>query len=229
MDAALLLLVDGRFPAGGHAYSAGVEAAAAVGDVVDTPTLERYLLGRIATTGRVDAAFAANSCARLQCATDADALAVLVANLDEEYSARTPSPYLRHTSRRLGRQLLRAVTRIWTTPAIGAVSAVAGGAHQPIALGAAVAAAGGDANDATALSFHHLTAAVTSAAVRLLGLDPIELAVVQERVGRRCDGFRSDATEWASMAPADLPAWGGSLTEILGEHHGSLDARMFVA
>ena len=29
MDAALLLLVDGRFPAGGHAYSAGVEAAVA--------------------------------------------------------------------------------------------------------------------------------------------------------------------------------------------------------
>ena len=33
--AALLLLADGRFPAGGHAYSAGVEAAVAVGDVVD--------------------------------------------------------------------------------------------------------------------------------------------------------------------------------------------------
>ena len=84
-------------------------------------------------------------------------------------------------------------------------------------------------DDAAALSFHHLTAAVTSAAVRLLGLDPIELAVVQERAGRDCDAFRSSATQWESMKPAELPAWGGALTEILGEHHGSLDARMFVA
>ncbi len=229
MDAALLLLVDGRFPAGGHAYSAGVEAAVAIGDVIDTPTLERYLHGRLATTGQVDAAFAANSCTRLNRGADADALGALADDLDDEYSARMPSPYLRETSRRLGRQLLRAANRIWTTPGLDVVSTTKGGAHQSIALGAVVAAAGGDAADAAALSFHHLAAAVTSAAVRLLGLDPIELAVVQERAGRVCDGYVSNATRWASMAPAELPAWGGTLTEILGEHHGSLDARMFVA
>ena len=229
MDAALLMLVDGRFPAGGHAYSAGVEAAVAIGDVVDGPTLERYLRGRLATTGQVEAAFAAHSCARLGGGSDAGALGVLAAELDGEYSARIPSPYLRETSRRLGRQLLRAATRIWTSAGIVAVSETDGGSHQPIALGAVVAAAGGSAADAAGLSFHHLTAAVTSAAVRLLGLDPIELAVVQERAGRECDAYRSQSSRWASMPPAELPAWGGSLTEILGEHHGSLDARMFVA
>ena len=229
MDAALLLLVDGRFPAGGHAYSAGVEAAVAIGDVVDAPTLELYLQGRIATTGQVDAAFAAHACARLDRGSGAVAFGMLAAELDDEYSARMPSPYLRETSRQLGRQLLRAATRIWTSPGLEAVSATVGGPHQPIALGAVVAAAGGDAADAVALSCHHLTAAVTSAAVRLLGLDPIELAVVQARAGRECDAYRSHAARWASMAPAELPAWCGSLTEILGEHHGSLDARMFVA
>lgn len=229
MDAGLLLLVDGRFPAGGHAYSAGVEPAVAIGDVTDRPTLERYLQGRLATTGLVDAAFAANACAQLKNRSRADSIEALAAELDDEYSARMPSPYLCQTSRRLGRQLLRAATRIWTSPGIETVSMIVGGAHQPIALGAVVAAAGGDATDAAALSFHHLTAAVTSAAVRLLGLDPIELAAVQERAGRECDGFRSQVTEWASMTPAELPAWGGALTEILGEHHGSLDARMFVA
>jgi urease accessory protein len=229
MDAALLMLVDGRFPAGGHAYSAGVEAAVAIGDVVDSATLERYLQGRLATTGQVDAAFAAHSCAQLGGGSNDDALGVLMAELDDEYSARMPSPYLRETSRRLGRQLLRAAARIWTSPGIDAVSKTVGGSHQPIALGAVVAAAGGDAVDAAALSFHHLTAAVTSAAVRLLGLDPIELAVVQERAGRVCDIYRAQSAQWAAMAPAALPAWGGSLTEILGEHHGSLDARMFVA
>lgn len=231
MDAALLLLVDGRFPAGGHAYSAGVEAAVSIGDVVNSATLERYLKGRLATTGQVDAAFAAHACVQLGGGSDADADAYdrLTAELNEEYSARMPSPYLRDTSRRLGRQLLRAATRIWTSPGIEAVSKAARGCHQPIVLGAVVAAAGGNAADAAALSFHHLTAAVTSAAVRLLGLDPIELAVVQARVGHECDAYRSQAERWASIRPAELPAWGGSLTEILGENHGSLDARMFVA
>ena len=77
-----MLLVDGRFPAGGHAYSAGVEAAVSIGDVVDVASLERYLHGRLATTGRVDAAFAAHTCAR------ADDLDVIAGELDEEYTAR---------------------------------------------------------------------------------------------------------------------------------------------
>ena len=64
MDAALLLLADGRFPSGGHANSAGVESAVAQGDVVDVATLERYLAGRLATTGVVDAAFACRAVRR---------------------------------------------------------------------------------------------------------------------------------------------------------------------
>ena len=229
MDASLLMLVDGRFPAGGHAYSAGVEAAGAIGDIVAAPTRARYRAGRRATTGHVDAAFAALACARLGEIVP-EVGRTLVAELDEEYSARMPSPYLRQTSRRLGRQLLRAAGRIWSSPGLDAVAATAGGPHQAIAWGTVVAAAGGDATDAAGLSLHHLTAAVTSAAVRLLGLDPIELAVVQARAGHACDGLRAMAPEWAAVAaPAELPAWGGSLTEILGEYHGSLDARMFVA
>lgn len=229
MDATLLLLVDGRFPAGGHAYSAGVEAAVAVGDVIDTPSLERYLHGRLATSGVVDAAFAAHACARLGSTVTAADAAAIVTGLDEEYAARVLSPYLRDTSRRLGRQLLRAVARIWSTAGIDALGATSGGAHQPIVLGAAVAAAGGTPGDAVVVSCHHLTAAVTSAAVRLLGLDPIELAVVQARVGRSADAWRMDADRWARSSPAELPAVGGTLTEILGERHGALDARMFIA
>ena len=223
MDAALLLLVDGRFPAGGHAYSAGVEAAVTVGDVADVATLERYLHGRLATTGRVDAAFAAHTCAR------AAELGAIAGVLDAEYSARVLSPYLRATSRRLGRQLLRAAARVWPNEGIDAVAATVGGPHQPIALGAAVAAAGGSPADAAALAFHHLGAAVTSAAIRLLGLDPIELAAVQARAGRAVDAGRGEWAGWSAASPADLPAVGGSLTEILGERHGGLDARLFVA
>ena len=222
MDAALLLLVDGRFPAGGHTFSAGVEAAVAAGDVRDAISLERYLLGRLATTGRVDAAFATSSCAHLG---DAE----MLDRLDAEYGARVMSPYLRATSRRLGRQLMRAAVQIWPRPDLDALAMTSGGPHQAIALGAVVAAAGGTPDDAASLAFHHLGAAVTSAAVRLLGLDPIELAGVQARAGRRVDEGRDEWARWATCPLADLPADGGTLTEVLGERHGSLDARMFIA
>jgi len=223
MHAALMMLVDGRFPAGGHTNSAGVEAAVRVGDIHDDATLERYLLGRLATTGIVDAAFCAHTAA-LTNPTD-----TALALLDAEYSARLPSPALRDASRRFGRQMLRAGSIVWSGPALDVVARANPGAHQPIVLGACAAAAGARPHDAAALSFHHLAAAVTSAAIRLLGLDPMAVAAVQARVGERSDVWARDAERWTTSLPANLPATGGSLTEILAEDHGCWDARLFVA
>src|SRR6185312_15183722 len=83
--AALLLLADGRFPAGGHAHSGGVEAAVAAGGVHDLPTLESFLTGRAATVGAVAAAFCAATCARWPCDIPT------MTELDTEFDARTPS------------------------------------------------------------------------------------------------------------------------------------------
>ncbi|MFF0317993.1 urease accessory protein UreF [Micromonospora sp. NPDC005252] len=55
----LLLLADGRFPAGAHAHSGGLEAAVAAGRVSDLASLESFLVGRLTTAGLVGAAFAA--------------------------------------------------------------------------------------------------------------------------------------------------------------------------
>jgi len=55
---ALLLLADGRFPAGGHAHSAGVEAAVGDGRITDIASLTAFTEGRLRTVGLVDAAFA---------------------------------------------------------------------------------------------------------------------------------------------------------------------------
>jgi urease accessory protein len=76
---------------------------------------------------------------------------------------------------------------------------------------------------------HHLGAAVTSSAIRLLGLDPIALVGVQARAARTAAALLADADRWAASAPSALPACGGFLTEILGEDHGRRDARLFVA
>ena len=149
--------------------------------------------------------------------------------LDAEYTARVPSPHLRMTSRRLGRQLLRAARPIWPHLILDELAGVEHGAHQPIVLGAVVGAAGGAPCDASAVVLHHLSAAVASAGIRLLGLDPIELAAVQARGSRAAATTPSDVDGWINCDPSELPAIGGLLTEILGEEHGRRDTRLFVA
>jgi len=210
MDASLLLLSDGRFPSGGHAYSAGVESAVAHGDIVDMATLDRFLAGRLATTGIVDAAFACRACAG-----PCD-------ELDREYDARMPSLRARIVSRQLGRQLLRAARQVW--PNVAAPDST----HHAIALGIVVRAAGGTPADAVSISIHQLASAVTTAAVRLLGLDPVAVAVLQARHVTALD-FTSLADAWSHAEPSELPAACGTLSEILAEHHGTWSHRLFVA
>jgi urease accessory protein len=213
MDPRLLVLADGRFPAGGHAHSAGVEAAVACGDVISEATLERYLHGRLATTGVTEAAFAAAS------AAGGD-----VADLDAELTARILSPRLREVGVRMGRQLLRAGRRAFPDPALDVLD----GCQQPIVLGALVAVAGGAPADAATIAMHHLGAAVTTAGVRLLGLDPLAVAAIQVASASLIVELVASA-DWATTAPRDLPAIGGAMTDILGEDHGHWSARLFVA
>ncbi|CAN5382648.1 urease accessory UreF family protein [soil metagenome] len=224
MDTALLLLADGRFPTGGHAQSAGVEAAVATGDVHDEASLRRYLDGRLATTGVVDAAFGAAAGARFAGVDPHSAFH----ELDRELDARIRSPRTRLVSRRLGRQLLRVGRSAWPHPLLDWLAAPPG-PHQALASGAMVAAAGGTPDHAARLAMHHLAAAVTGAAVRLLGLDPFAAAAMQADVAALVDQLVAPVATWATCAPADLPAVGGALTEILAEHHGAWDARLFVA
>jgi urease accessory protein len=64
VSVAALLLSDSRFPAGGHAYSGGVEPAVTAGTVSDLVSLEAFLRGRLRTAGLVAAGLAAAACAR---------------------------------------------------------------------------------------------------------------------------------------------------------------------
>jgi urease accessory protein len=97
--AALLLLGDGRFPAGGYAHSGGLEPTIHAGLVHDLSSLDSFLAGRARSAGLVAAGFAAAACAAFS-TEDWDRLA----RLDAELDARTPSPALRATSRQKGRQ-----------------------------------------------------------------------------------------------------------------------------
>ncbi|HUF99969.1 MAG TPA: urease accessory UreF family protein, partial [Ilumatobacter sp.] len=206
--------------------------------IVDAASLERYLFARLATSGVTDAAFAARTAALGPCypalagPAPVDLAAVELAVLDEldaEFTARIASSRQRQISRQLGRQLARGTSAVWPSPVLQAVAGHPAGPHQPIVLGAATAAAGGTPADAAVIAFHHLAAAVTTAAIRLLGLDPIAVAVVQARGAQLAQRLAADAGAWSRTEPRDLPARSGALTEILSEDHGRWDARLFVA
>ena len=103
------------------------------------------------------------------------------------------------------------------------------GVLVPVVLGRLVTAAGGRPEHAATAVMHQLSGAVTSAGVRLLGLDPLTMTAVQARTLPFVAELTAAAPSWARSAPADLPALGGAMTEILGEDHGAWTARLFVA
>ncbi|MEX1106933.1 MAG: urease accessory UreF family protein [Ilumatobacteraceae bacterium] len=218
--ATLLLLADSRFPTGAHAHSAGIEAAHGRGDVRTLADLADFLDGRLATVGPTEAAFVAAACAQPDERPE----------LDRELEIRTPSPRLRGVSRSLGRQLLRAAGRAWPTLAIVDLRALhPDGPMQPVALGAVAAAAGLTPEQAALCSLHHLVGAVTTGAVRLIGLDPFDVQALAAGLAPTLDRLAADAAATALDHPADLPAGTSLLNDILAEHHATWEVRLFAS
>ncbi|WP_055588022.1 urease accessory protein UreF [Peterkaempfera griseoplana] len=223
MHTALLILTDGRFPAGGHAHSGGAEAAVQAGRIHDTATLHAFLTGRLHTTGLTAAALAAAA---------ADGTDPLV--LDDAADARTPSPAQRAASRRLGRQLLRAARTAWPHPRLDSLAAARPkGAHQPVALGVTARAAGLSPEDAAAAAAHESVSGPATACVRLLGLDPHQVAAVLARLAPDVDAVTAAAAEAARRArtrgPDELPAASAPLLDRYAEQHASWKVRLFAS
>ncbi|MCX5116167.1 urease accessory protein UreF [Micromonospora sp. NBC_00362] len=242
----LLLLADGRFPAGAHAHSGGLEAAVAAGRVTDLASLEAFLAGRLATAGLVGAAFAAaahrvampetiGSAHPARSARPSDAPAEsaarsrALARLDAELDARTAAPALRAVSRRQGRALLRAGRTIWPDAPFADLPATPGGAHQPLVLGLLCAAAGlSRVETATIAAYGTLTGAA-SAGVRLLGLDPYQVQALLVGLADACDGTAADAARAADDPPERLPAAAAPLADIHAEIHATWEVRLFAS
>ncbi len=222
----LLLLADGRFPAGGHAHSSGLEAAVAAGRVTGIRELESFLHGRLATAGRVAAAFAAATHLAVSAVpANADALVVL----DSELDARIASPALRLASRRQGRALLRAGRSIWPSPCFDGVGGHPDGPHHPVALGLTAVAASLSGEQAALVGAYGVLTGPASAAVRLLGLDPYEVQSVLGNLAGACDAVASAAAAGAGKSPAELPAYAAPLADISAEIHATWEVRLFAS
>lgn len=219
--ASMLLLADGRFPAGGHAHSGGVEAAVTAGLVGDPPELERFLRGRLRTAGLVAAALARVACARALEGCDDWTV------LDAEADARTPSPAQREASRRQGRALLRAARVAWPSARpLGLLSMAAAPPHHPVVLGAAAAAAGCSPPEAALVAAYQSVTGPASAAVRLLSLDPLAVNAVLARLTAEVDLVARQA---AAPGPGELPFPSAPALDLLAEAHAQAEVKLFAS
>ncbi|MEO3856340.1 urease accessory UreF family protein [Acrocarpospora sp. B8E8] len=224
-DMAMLLLADSRLPAGGHAHSGGAEEAVRVGAITGPEDLARFLRGRLATAGVVTAALAAAACE-----VGSDPKPGRWQRLDAEADARISSPAQREASRTQGRLLVRTTRRIWPSESLETLAqAVPDGAHHPVALGAAAAAAGCEPRQAALAAAYTSVTAPATAAVRLLGLDP----VLVHRLLADLAPALNDAAHEACVIQADdwsdLPAHAAPALDLLAEQHLRTEVRLFVS
>ncbi|MFF0730127.1 urease accessory protein UreF [Streptomyces chartreusis] len=221
--AALLVLADGRFPAGGHAHSGGAEAAVKAGRITGAASLEDFCRGRLHTAGLVAASLAAAA------ASGGDAV-----ELDTAADARTPSPALRLAARKLGRQLMRAARATWPSAELDELAGrFPKGAHQPVVLGVAARAAGLGAVEAAYCAAYESVSGPASATVRLLSLDPFDATAVLARLAPEMDRVVDRAVEAGRGVVAGgvdaLPAASGPLLEIGAEVHAGWAVRLFAS
>jgi urease accessory protein len=228
-----LLLSDARFPSGSHAHSSGVEEACDRTLIHDEASLDRYLRGRLDTTGTVAANLAAAVCARLESGSDP---AWLWPAADAEADARMASPAARLVSRQQGGQLLRTAVHVFDDGEAAALASLASERvqtglepHHAIVMGAAAAQAGLAPADAATAAAYGLVATSASAALRLLGLDPGLTARVVARLAPDMDRISAEAT-LASMRPlARLPSMGAPVADLLAEVHFERKERLFAS
>jgi urease accessory protein len=218
MDVLALLLADSRFPGGGHAHSGGVEEAASRGLVRVEADLPAFLLGRLRTAGTLAAVFAAAAAHHAALGTD------IWSTVDDELDARTPSAAQRAASRAQGRATARAASVVPTvdsscgSPLRALLSAVPR-PHHVVVLGVVVGAGGGSPADAALVAAYLSVSGPASAAVRLLGLDPLRVNGIVAALAGAIADVAGNAASCAASPPADLPAPGAPALDVLAEEH----------
>jgi urease accessory protein len=211
-DLLLMLLADARLPTAGHTQSAGLEPAVVAG--LGAGQVPQYMALRLATVTRVEAATAVVA---LHAIGRGESLSAVAA----AWSARTPSAAMRATGRHLGTALARLTRRLWPD------SAVVSGMPRAVVLAAAAQAAGVSPAGLARLVGYDDVQTVGSAALKLLPLDPADVAAW---VLAQLPGIEALAAEVASLRdPGDIPVLGAPQIEAWAEAHAIARRRLFSA
>ncbi|MFD2417374.1 urease accessory protein UreF [Amycolatopsis pigmentata] len=215
MDTVALLFADSRFPGGAHVHSGGLEEVATRKLITSEADLPGFLSGRLSGAGSLAACFAAAS---------AHAAARGVhkrhwAALDAELDARTPSFAQREASRAQGRGTARAGRVAWPSPVIDGLLTVTPRPHHAVIAGALAGVAGASPRDAALFVAYQAISGPASAAVRLLGFDPLTVNAVVAAMAREIEAVAERASAVAGAAPADLPGPGAPALDLFAEAH----------
>lgn len=215
-DLLMMLLGDARLPVAGHTQSAGLEGAVQHGLVSGEVPL--YLAARLASVVRVEAGTAVVALHHVGHGLAADPVVCA-------WAARTPSSALRRVSRMQGRALLRVAARLW--PDSTAIAGIPAGAPRPVVLGAIAATVGLRPGELARVVGYDDVQTVTSAALKLLPLDP---AVVTGWAHDALPLVAALADDVARLTePARIPAAGAPQTEVWAEAHARSTRRLFSA
>jgi urease accessory protein len=214
-----LLLADGRFPAGGYAHSGGLEAACHEGLTGDE--VAAYLRARLH-------AVTAAECALAVAAGRETAVDTLLL-LDEEATARQPSPALRAVSQRLGSQLLRTASVVWPEAAVPrAYRAASTSTPRTVAFGVVARAAGLDELDLARGFLYDDAAMVAAAAVKLLPVDVLSTTRLLVELEKDLEWLALAAVS-LNVPPRELPSAFAPLLELRSLAHGRREGRLFAS
>lgn len=213
---AALLLGDARLPVGGHTQSAGLEPAVLAGLGVDD--VPAYLEARLRSVATVDAATA---CVTLR-ALDGGSLPTVY----RHWAARTPSHVLRRAAEQSAQGYLRLLRRRWpgsaSAAAVGAVPAC-----RPMAIAGVATELGLDPLELARVLVHDEIQTITSAALKLLPLDPaitVEWALGVHPIAEAV------AVAAASVdCAADIPCPSMPMLDSWAHQHAESNRRLFSA
>jgi urease accessory protein len=219
------LLADSRLPSGAHAHSGGVEQAVDEGSVTDISSLSAFLEGRLATAVAVGATVAAAAAL----AAREHAGPGRWQALEDAADARTPSRAMRLVSRRQGEAFLRVGQEILASEALITLGSVTDRPHLAVASGAVCGAAGLGSADAASVFAHGSCAQAASAALRLLGLDPMSVTLVLRDLAPSVDELAERAAREVEGPLRSLEAASAPLLDLLAETHAGRRERLFAS
>jgi urease accessory protein len=215
----VLQLADSAFPAGGFAHSAGLEAAARLGEVTSGPELEAFLDASVWQTGRAALPFVGAAYDQPHA----------LAELDDASDAFVLSHVANRASRAQGRAFVATCARVFGGEELVRVDeacrARALRVHLAPAWGAATRLLGLTRDAALTVFLHASLRAVLSAAVRLGLSGPHEAQRLQHAraplLARVFDACRTATPEAAAQATP--------LIDLFGAAQDRLDVRLFVS
>lgn len=215
-DLLLMLLADARLPTAGHTQSAQLEPAVEEG--LDAAHVPAFVSLRLATVTRVEAATAIVALHRMRHGLPLE-------EVELAWAARTPSSAMRATSRAMGRALLRLVSRLWPEHAV--IASLSRGASRAVVLAAAGDAAGLDATALARLIGYDDVQTVVSAALKLLPLDPADVAGWVLAALPEVDRLAARVAHLTT--PDGIPAAGAPRIEAWAQAHAATTRRLFSA